>query len=535
MIPDLVPIRRALLSVSDKTDLVPFARGLREAGVELVSTGGTATALRAAGVEALPIDRLTGFPEILDGRVKTLHPAVHGALLARRDLPAHAEALAAHRIQPIDLVCVNLYPFEQTVAAGAVAEAEAIEQIDIGGPAMLRSAAKNHAWVTVVTAASQYDMVITDLRANQGSSSATLRRWLASAAFARTAEYDTAISAWMSGRGATATAGFPEMLQLSYPKVRDLRYGENPHQKAAVYADPSGARPSVATAHVLHGKPLSYNNLLDGAAALELVQELGDLDPRAAAAVLVKHTSPCGAALDPDPAAAFELAHAGDPGAAYGGILAVNRPMTAALAERVSATGRFLEVIIAPSFDDAARAQLASRWTSVRLLAVGPTGAASRGGLAVRSIPGGLLAQEYDLRPANVEAWQHVAGPTPDAATRRCAALSWTVAKHLKSNAVAIGAGTRLLGAGCGAVDRVTACQVALRKAEAGLAGLAGEVAVAASDGFFPFADGPAALIEGGVGCLVHPGGSIRDQETVDLCHRSNVTCLLTGVRHFRH
>ncbi|MHC4990858.1 MAG: bifunctional phosphoribosylaminoimidazolecarboxamide formyltransferase/IMP cyclohydrolase, partial [Planctomycetota bacterium] len=318
---DLTPIRRALLSVSDKTDLVPFARSLASQGVQLVSTGGTAAALREAGLEVVAVEQLTGFPEMMDGRVKTLHPRVHGALLARRDRPEHLQAMQEHGIEPIDLVCINLYPFEQTILDEGVTLDEAIEQIDIGGPSILRSAAKNHQFVTVITSTSQYDEVVTAMRANEGATTLELRRRLAAAAFMRTAGYDTAISAWM---GRYVAGRFPEQLQLSYSKVANLRYGENPHQKAAVYANPASREVGVVRSRVLHGKPLSYNNLLDGAAALHLVVELHAEFPQRVAAAIIKHTNPCGAAVAADVATAFVDAEAGDPQAAFGGILAVS-------------------------------------------------------------------------------------------------------------------------------------------------------------------------------------------------------------------
>jgi phosphoribosylaminoimidazolecarboxamide formyltransferase/IMP cyclohydrolase len=541
-VPDLVPIKRALLSVSDKTDLVPFARGLAELGVELISTGGTAVVLREAGLDVISVDQITGFPEMMDGRVKTLHPAIHGALLGRRDMPTHLEAMKTHDIAPIDLVCVNLYPFEQTILAEGVSEPEAIEQIDIGGPAILRSSAKNHDFVTVVTSARQYDLVVNELREHEGATTLALRRELSAAAFARTAEYDAAISAWMGSRVGSQLGGdgggvFPEMLQLSYGKVGMLRYGENPHQKAAVYADPSSSGPSLVTAHLEHGKPLSYNNLNDGAAALELVQDLHDAFADSAVAAIVKHTNACGAAVAADAADVVSAAMACDPKAAYGGILCVNEVVDAAVASRLVAEASFLEVVIAPSFTDDAQALVGERWQNIRLLATGPLEAGGSQSIAINGLPGGLLLQERDVKPANPSSWARAAGPDPDANVLAEAAFAWTVVKHLKSNAISITAGQRLLGAGPGQVDRVGACGIAIEKAGDAIAAAkqAGEPIVAASDAFFPFADGPEKLIDAGVQCIVQPGASRRDQETFDLCESRGVTCLVTHVRHFRH
>jgi phosphoribosylaminoimidazolecarboxamide formyltransferase/IMP cyclohydrolase len=526
---DLVPIRRGLISVSDKRDLVPFVRGLVDLGVEIVSTGGTARALTEAGIEVIPVDRVTGFPEMMDGRVKTLHPAVHGAVLGRRELETHRRAMEEHAITPIDLVCINLYPFEQTVAREGVTRDEAIEQIDIGGPALLRSASKNHADVTVVTSAAQYDRVINELRANDGATTLELRRDLAATAFTRTAEYDTHISAWMSAQRGDV---FPDLLRLGYTHQADLRYGENPHQRAAVYADPTSSEPSVVKARIRHGKPLSYNNLNDAAAALELVKDLADTFPGRACAAIIKHTNPCGAAARfalPD---AFDDAYAGDPLAAFGGILAVSTTLDAATAERIADGERFLEVIVAPGFEEEAVARLGARWKNVRLLDTGELRPGGETAVAYRSIPGGMLAQERDARLAATREWNHAAGPAPGEATLDDAAFTWMVAKHVTSNAIAIGAGGRLLGAGAGQMDRVASCRIAVEKAGDGLAGAG---AVAASDAFFPFADGPRLLIDAGVTCIVQPGGSKRDRETLDLCNERGVTCLLTATRHFRH
>jgi phosphoribosylaminoimidazolecarboxamide formyltransferase / IMP cyclohydrolase len=529
---DLVPIRRALISVSDKNDLIPFARGLVERGIEIISTGGTHRALTKAGLSPIAVETLTGFPEMMDGRVKTLHPTIHGGILARRDMASHVAAMAKHDIQPIDIVCVNLYPFEQTIRQDEVTTDEAIEQIDIGGPSMVRSAAKNHDFVTVVTDPSQYDRVIGELDSNDGCTTFELRRDLATAAFARTAEYDATIAAWMSG---TTSARFPSVLRLSFVGQQQLRYGENPHQDGAVYRDPDFQGPSVTSAKMISGKALSYNNLLDAASALEIVQDLHDIDSGRCASAVIKHTNPCGAGVSDTLSGAFDLAYAGDPLAAYGGIVALSGPVDRATAESIVAGGRFLEVVLAPSFDDDAAALLAERWKNCRLLAIGALDDRGQEGLSLRSIPGGLLAQERDTHPFSASDLRHAAGPAADDDLRQAAGLAWAVVKMLKSNAICIATPERLLGAGAGQMDRVAACRLAVAKAgDLSEARTRGPV-IAASDAFFPFPDGPQILIDAGVNCLIHPGGSKRDDETFALCEEHGITCLLTGIRHFRH
>ena len=530
---DHVPIRRALVSVSDKADLVPFVRALVDRGVEIISTGGTHRALADHGIEPMPVEGLTGYPEMMDGRVKTLHPAVHGGILGRRDVASHIEAMKAHDIEPIDLVCVNLYPFEQTIRREGVTESEAIEQIDIGGPALVRSAAKNHGFVTVVTNPSQYDAVVNELTEHDGCTTLALRREFASTAFARTADYDATIAAWMSHHSGDA---FPSVLRLNYVGSRGLRYGENPHQTAAVYRDPAYAGPSVVSAKLLSGKPLSYNNLLDATAVLELVQDLRELDSTCATAAIVKHTNPCGAGIGESTAEAFTQAYAGDPIAAFGGVVATSTSIDEESAKTMAEVGRFLEAIIAPTFTDDAVAILSERWPNCRLLEVGPLDNRARDEIIYRSIIGGLLAQEIDAHPFQPEDLRHAAGPAPDASLRAAAGVASACVKHLKSNAVCIASATRLLGAGAGQMDRVAACRNAVEKAAAALGeARADGPVIAASDAFFPFPDGPEILIDAGVTCIVHPGGSKKDQETFDLCNDRGITCLLSGVRHFRH
>jgi len=524
---DLVPLRRALLSVSDKSGLIELARALHARGVTLISTGGTAKAIADAGIPVTGIEDVTGFPEMLDGRVKTLHPLVHGGLLGRRDLASHTEAMAAHGIEPIDLVCVNLYPFEATVANAGVTEAEAIEQIDIGGPSMIRSGAKNHAAVAVVTDASQYAELISDLEANDGKTTLALRRRLAVEAFRRTAAYDAAISTHLGGVDDLT----PAKLTLAFERVEELRYGENPHQRAAVYRTPNAPAGTLVNARQLHGKALSFNNMNDASAALELARSMRTTSGRVCA-VVVKHTNPCGAAAAGDARTAVEMAIAGDPMAAFGGILALTAPVDRAAAERIAAEGTFFEVVIAPSFNADAAEILMTRWKMVRLLEVGEATPDIRA--EHKFIPGGLLVQERDLTVPDPATWTHTAGAKPTDETLRAGAILECVCRALSSNAVLIGgvdAGSvRLFGAGAGQMDRVASCLGAVRKA-----GELAKGAIAASDAFFPFPDGPQILIDAGVTTIIHPGGSKRDDETVALCNTHGVTCLMTGVRHFRH
>lgn len=528
---ELVPVRRALISVADKTDLVPFARSLVAHGVEIVSTGGTGAALAQAGIAVRSVESLTGLPELLGGRVKTLHPAIHAGLLALRDDDSHVRALAAQGFDWIDLVCINLYPFEATISRPGVASREAIEQIDIGGPAMIRSAAKNHTWVVVVTSPGQYDRVVGELDANGGCTTAALRADLAAAAFSRTSEYDAAIAAFLSRR---SPAPFGPVLRLNYVLVNRLRYGENPHQTAALYRDPASTGATIVNARLLHGKPMSYNNVVDAAAALELVKALRRLEPDRAGACVIKHANPCGAGSAAGVVDALGAALDGDPVASYGGILAVNRAMDEPAARRL-AEAPFLEVVVAPEFDPAAVSVLAQRWPNVRVLATGEKQGSAARKLDYRSIPGGMLVQDRDTRTPSPEQWRHAAGPAPTAEQLAQAAMLATVCRYVASNAVVIGGGTStgavgVFGVGSAQVDRVGACRNAVDRAGARAAG-----AIAVSDGFFPFPDGPEVLIRAGVKVVVHPGGSKRDEATFALCEQHGVTCLTTGVRQFRH
>ena len=540
-------MQRALLSVSDKSGLVEFAQALAANGVEIVSTGGTAKALMAAGISVVPIEKLTGFPEMMDGRVKTLHPRVHGGLLGRRDVPEHVAAMKEHGIAPIDLVCVSLYPFANTIAKAGVTEEEAIEQIDIGGPAMIRSASKNYEFVTVVTSPDQYARVVADIAANHGATTPTLRKQLAAEAFDHTAKYDTMIAAWMARVEANVGANIganelPDTIQVALTRKAKLRYGENPHQYAALYRDMAQQDGGIVDAHTVEGKPLSYNNILDAAAAFELVKDLVALTTRGAngvAACVVKHTNPCGAAIGAHAADAFDKANAGDPLAAYGGIVAISARLSAADATNIAKPDRFLEVVVAESFEPEAVAILAARWKNVRLLAVGSMRRAPTNALQLRSVPGGVLVQEQDCAVDAATQFKLTAGPAPSEALRQDAEFLAVIAKHLKSNAVCVGAQQTLWGAGAGQMDRVASCKHAIEKAQlklqAAIAHPTTIVVTAASDAFFPFDDGPRLLIDAGVKCLVHPGGSKRDGDTETLCKNRGVTLLVTGTRHFRH
>lgn len=544
---DLVPIRRALVSVSDKTGLLAFAQTLRSLNIEIISTGGTADLLKKNNIPVTLIDAVTGFPEIMDGRVKTLHPKVHGGLLARRDDAAHVQAMSTHDIKPIDLVCVNLYPFEQTIAKPNCTRDDAIENIDIGGPSMIRSAAKNHEHVTVVTSVSQYARVTQELTHNRGATTKSLRAALAGEAFALTAKYDAAIAAYLAPDEHTHHASlFPQLLNLSLTRREELRYGENPHQRAALY----GHHPtpvSLTSAEQLHGKELSYNNINDAAAALELAISLRRVDSKHAGACVIKHTNPCGCSIGATVAHAIDFAIAGDPIAAYGGILAANVVVDEAAASRICNKECFFEVVIAPGYSPAALAMIQSRWANVRILKVGDIDAylssqstphhASE--LEFRSIPGGVLVQDRDLAVTPTASFNHRAGPTPTSAQLSAVRFLETTGRFLLSNAVVLGGtdiasdGThavRMFGGGAGQMDRVTSCRLAIDKAGPLAAG-----SIAFSDAFFPFGDGPQLLITAGVNVIAHPGGSKRDQETFDLCEKNGVTCLTTGVRHFRH
>ncbi|HUS67216.1 MAG TPA: bifunctional phosphoribosylaminoimidazolecarboxamide formyltransferase/IMP cyclohydrolase [Kofleriaceae bacterium] len=526
-----VRVRRALLSVSDKRGLVPLAQALAARGVEILSTGGTAKALSDAGLRVVQVSDHTGAPEILDGRVKTLHPRVHGGLLGR-PTPEHEAEMAAHDIPPIDLVVVNLYPFEATIANPGVSRADAIENIDIGGPSMLRSSAKNHERVAVVVDPDDYPEVMRELEAGDGALPDALRFRLARKAFSHTAAYDGAIAAYLSsldGDG-DARAAYPGTLTIQWERVAELRYGENPHQTAAFYRDarsPLGAgpaRPTLAAAEILQGKQLSYNNILDCDAALGLCLEF-----TAPTAVIVKHTNPCGVASDPSGVAtAYRLARETDPVSAFGGIVAVNREVDEALAAQLAET--FLECVVAPGYSAAAREALGGK-KNLRLLSVGAMAARPGDrGVALRSVGGGLLVQSADLALVPAAEAKVVTRRAPSAEELAALDFVWRVAKHVKSNAIVYGRGTRTVAVGAGQMSRVDSAKIARIKAALPLEGC-----VAASDAFFPFRDGVDVLADAGATAIIQPGGSIRDDEVIAAADEKNLAMVFTGMRHFRH
>jgi phosphoribosylaminoimidazolecarboxamide formyltransferase/IMP cyclohydrolase len=529
---DLVPIRRALLSVSDKRGLIDLGRALSERGVALLASGGTRTALAEAGIDVTEVSAYTGQPEILGGRVKTLHPKIHGGILARRDVPGDLEALAAQGFEPIDLVVVNLYPFEQTVARPGVGLEDAIENIDIGGPSLLRGAAKNHDAVAVVTSPDQYPSLIDQLR-ERGGTDLGYRRQLARAAFAHTADYDAAIAGYLSTAfpAPDEEGTFAARFGLPVTLRAQLRYGENPHQRAAFYVEPGTTGPNLATARVLHGKELSYNNLLDLDAALRLVRLFAE-----PAAVVLKHNNPCGAAAAGDLASAFERAYEGDPVSAFGGIVGLNRPVDLATAERMGAPGRFLECILAPGFEPDALQFLTTKPTwrhSVRLLdlgaPIGPDTAAPRG-FDVRRVEGGLLVQDWDRLQEDPTAGSIPTRRQPTDAERADLDFAWRVCSAVKSNAIVLVKDRQLLGVGAGQMSRLDSVRIAVEKAGARANG-----SVLASDAFFPFRDGPDVAARAGVTAIIQPGGSKRDDETLAACDEHGLAMILTGRRHFRH
>jgi phosphoribosylaminoimidazolecarboxamide formyltransferase/IMP cyclohydrolase len=528
--PDLVPIRRALLSVSDKTGLVDFAAALVHSGVELVSTGGTAKAIAAAGIAVRDVSDLTGFPEIMDGRVKTLHPAVHGALLGIRDDPEHQDAMREHGIEPIDLVVVNLYPFEEVRRSGGD-YASIVENIDIGGPAMVRASAKNHAYVAIVTDPEDYAPLLNALEMNIGSLSLEFRQKLAAKAFARTAAYDAAISAW-----------FAETLEIENPAWRAfggrlesvMRYGENPHQQAGFYLT-GERRPGVATARQLQGKQLSYNNINDTDAAFELV---GEFDPsRSAAVAIIKHANPCGVAEGDTLKEAYLKALACDPVSAFGGIVAMNRTLDAEAAEEIVKT--FTEVIIAPDASHDAQAIVAAK-KNLRLLVTGGLPDPRSSGLSVKSVAGGLLVQGRDNAVVAARDLKVVTRRTPTPQEIADLQFAFRVTKHVKSNAIVYARDGATVGIGAGQMSRVDSSRIAARKAldaaeAAGLAEPLTKGSVVASDAFFPFADGLLSAIEAGATAVIQPGGSMRDDEVIAAADEHGIAMVFTGVRHFRH
>lgn len=520
----------ALLSVSDKTGLVDFARGLVAAGVQLLSTGGTAKALAAAGLPVSEVEDYTGFPEMLDGRVKTLHPRVHAGILARRDVAAHAAALQEHDIPGIDLVVVNLYPFRETVARPDCTLEDAIENIDIGGPTLVRAAAKNHAHVGVVVDPADYPALLAELQKDGGALSPATRFRLAQKAFSHTASYDGAISNYLTARDAGGSAHeYPEQFNVTLLKMQDLRYGENPHQSAAFYREEAPAPGTLATCRQRQGKELSYNNIADADAAWECVKTFeGFAEP--CACVIVKHANPCGVALGASPLAAYRKALATDPTSAFGGIIAFNRVVDAATIEAVA--GQFVEVLIAPAYTDEALALLGKK-VNLRVLEV-PLALGQHGNAwDAKRVGGGLLVQTPDARRLTAAELRTVTTLTPDAGQRADLLFCWRVAKFVKSNAIVFARDTRTLGIGAGQMSRVDSARIALIKAEhAGLT-LAGSVA--ASDAFFPFRDGLDVVIDAGAVAVVQPGGSMRDDEVIAAANERGIAMVFTNVRHFRH
>jgi phosphoribosylaminoimidazolecarboxamide formyltransferase/IMP cyclohydrolase len=519
-------VRRALISVYDKTGVVEFARGLVEMDVEIVSTGGTASLLRSSGIKVRDVSELTGFPEMMDGRVKTLHPKVHGGLLGLREKESHRAAMAEHGIETIDLLCVNLYPFEQTVAKPDSTFEEAIEQIDIGGPSMIRSAAKNFRDVVVVTTPRRYGEILDKLRTGQGSVDAETLLDLARTAFRTTARYDAAIANFLGGEAADL---FPSFVAPFFEKQRDLRYGENPFQKAALYTERGAGGPGVAAGELLWGKELSFNNILDLDAALRIVREFEE-----PCCVVIKHTNPCGAALAKDTAEAFAKAYAGDPVSAFGCILGFNRVVDAETAAAIAVPEHFVECILAPGFEATAISTLTSKvkWgKSLRLVKLddlaAPLGPRDRD---FRRILGGGLMQEYDQRVFTDEGTHVDTERKPSEAETADLTFAWIIAKHVTSNAIVLAKDRALVGVGAGQMSRVDAADIAVRKAGARAKG-----AALASDAFFPFADGLEAALAAGVTCAIEPGGSRNDHEVIAAADKAGASLVFTGMRHFRH
>ena len=527
---DLHLVRRALLSVSDKTGLIELGKALAERGVELLSTGGTARALRDAGLAVKDVSEVTGFPEMMDGRVKTLHPMVHGALLALRDNETHVAAMNEHGIGAIDLLVVNLYPFEATVAKGAGYD-ECIENIDIGGPAMIRAASKNHAFVNVVVDVEDYDALLAELSANDGQTSYAFRQRLAQTAYARTAAYDTAVSNWMAD---ALAAEAPRRRAFAGELKQTLRYGENSHQQAAFYVDGSG-RPGVATAVQHQGKELSYNNINDTDAAFELVAEFDPAD--SAACAIIKHANPCGVAEGATLLDAYKAAFDCDRTSAFGGIVALNQPLDAETAQEI--TGIFTEVVIAPGASDEARAIFAAK-KNLRLLTTEGLPDVTASGKTVRQVAGGLLVQDKDNGFIGMDDLKVVTKKAPTDEQMRDLLFAWKVAKHVKSNAIVYVKDGATVGVGAGQMSRLDSAMIAAKKAErmADALGLPQPLTIGsavASDAFFPFPDGLMEAAEAGATCVIQPGGSMRDDEVIAAADEAGLAMVFTGMRHFRH
>ncbi len=519
-----IPIKRALISVSDKLGLVDFARGLVAHGVELFVSGGTRKHLEQAGIAVREISDYTGFPEMMDGRLKTLHPKVHGGILCRHDRADDLASMREHGIVPFELVVVNLYPFEATIARPGVTDDEAIEQIDIGGPTLIRGAAKNHAFTSIVMSAEDYAPILDQID-QHGGTTLEFRRGLAAKAFQQIARYDRAIADYFAG-GANAQE-FPPAITLQLSRREVLRYGENPHQKAALYALPAAAGANLVSARQLNGKELSYNNLLDLDAALAIVRSLPG-----ASAVVIKHNNPCGAATANNLATAMRNALDGDPVSAFGGIVGLNRPLDAATAEVLAEPDRFIEAIVAPEFESAGLEilQTKPKWkANVRLLQVGSLDAHSSG-LQYRPIEGGFLLQEADVAADPESEWRIVTTAQPDDATLAELRFAWAIVRHVKSNAIVLTNNRMLVGVGAGQMSRVDSTQIAIQKA-----GPRSKGAVLASDAFFPFGDSIALAAAAGIRAVIQPGGSKRDDESIAICNQNVIPMIVTGHRHFRH
>ncbi|HEX3911351.1 MAG TPA: bifunctional phosphoribosylaminoimidazolecarboxamide formyltransferase/IMP cyclohydrolase [Solirubrobacteraceae bacterium] len=530
--PGEVRVRRALLSVSDKAGIVDFARGLEELGVELVSTGGTARELGQAGVGAREIEDFTGFPEMMDGRVKTLHPRLYAGLLALRDNDAHLDAAAEHQIEQVDLVCVNLYPFEQTVARGDASEGEIVENIDIGGPTMIRAAAKNGAFAAVVVDPADYDGLIEELRESEGRLTLDTRRRLQAKAFACTARYDAAIATWFAQH---TYEGFPPTWSDAYKKISDLRYGENPHQAAAFYARVGSPTHLLDGVNQLHGKELSFNNLLDLSSARELVEDFDG-----PACTIVKHNNPCGCATAASAPLAYERAFACDPQSAYGGVIALNRRVDLATAQELSK--QFIEVLLAPGFEPEAL-ELLSEKKNVRLLEL-PHWPEPTHDLEAKPVIGGQLVQTRDVVSETREQMRVLTKRRPSEHEWEAMLFAWRVCRHVRSNAIVIAAcaeadgqaasGSATIGIGAGQMSRVDAVRIAVEKAQDSQPALLAGSALA-SDAYFPFADGPELAIAAGVSAIIQPAGSVRDELVVEAAEKAGIAMVATGVRHFRH
>ncbi len=521
-----IKVRRALISVSDKTGIADFAKELAAAGVEILSTGGTATALRDAGLTVIDVSEFTGQREIMDGRVKTLHPKIYAAVLARRSDPAHVEVLEAEEIPPIDLVCVNLYPFERTIARDDVTPLEAIENIDIGGPTMIRAAAKNHEDVVVVVKPESYDAVIEEISGTDGEVSASTRHWLANEAFAQTARYDAAISAWFS----ESYEAFPEHRVLAFEKQLDLSYGENPHQRAALYSQVGLDSHVLTGMSKLHGRALSFNNVLDLDSARKLLADL-----EGPACVIVKHNNPCGVALGDSGLDAYERARDCDPISAYGGVITVNRKVDVPLAEALSKN--FVEVLVAPGYDEEAL-EILTRKEAIRIFTDEASPFPDPSEKDYKRVRGGLLVQDRDGEPEQREMMEVVTAAKPSEDAWNDMLFAWTVCRHVRSNAIVLAKDGVTLGIGAGQMSRVDSTRLAIEKCRDAHGDEAGDLLAGcamASDAFFPFADGPAAAIEAGATSVIQPGGSKRDAEVIAACEESETAMVFTRHRHFRH